>query len=179
MKFYASEGEIADVSYFKPERSSDIRGSFTKIFSNTDPASSVLETAEVFYSDSIKGALRGMHLQINESLNDRLITILSGRVFDVLLDLRKESPTFLKYKAFLLSPNLESTVYVPSGVAHGFQALEESRTLYVSSKIYSPINDSGIDANSFGIDWPIKKYIQSDRDKKLPSLQDWLSKVNP
>ena len=74
-----------------------------------------------------------------------------------------------------MSPKKTCSVYVPAGVAHGFQALEESQTLYISSKIYNPNLDTGVDALSLELDWPIKEVTRSARDQVLPSIQEWVS----
>ena len=172
-----SEGAIAGVQHFPSTSVEDLRGSFNKIYSFEWGSHSSHTVQEVFYSDSHPGVLRGMHLQIRESLNERIISVLSGKIFDVLLDLRVESPTFLSYQVSELSHDTLATVYVPAGVAHGFQALESSRTLYSSSKSHNPSNDVGVNALSFGVDWPIKSAILSSRDTNLPTISEWLSQI--
>jgi len=170
-----SEGEIAGVQHFSSKSAEDLRGSFHKLYSSEWGSHPLMTTQEIFYSDSRSGVLRGMHLQIRESLNDRIISVLSGKIFDVLLDLRVDSPTFLSYQISELSADHMTTIYVPAGVAHGFQALEQSRTLYSSSKSHNPLNDVGVNALSLGIDWPIKPEILSLRDANLPSISEWLN----
>ena len=170
-----SEGEIDGVQYFSGSPSLDERGSFIKVFSSDWPQAKSFQNSEVYYSDSHPGVLRGMHLQVGEASNERLITILSGKIFDVLLDLRPLSPTFLNFQQRILTPHDNFSVYVPEGIAHGFQAIEESRTMYISSKAHDAINDLGIDSLSFGINWPVNISTRSKRDLALPSLSSWLS----
>jgi dTDP-4-dehydrorhamnose 3,5-epimerase len=171
----AEEGEIFGVKYFSGKPIPDQRGSFTKIFCLDWNQELNFQVGEVFYSDSHPGVLRGMHLQVRDSSNDRIISVISGSIFDVLLDLRPSSSTYLQFQKRILSTTENFSVFVPKGVAHGFQALEQSRTLYVSSMPYNPTNDSGINPLSFGIDWPITDSILSDRDQGLPTLSKWLS----
>jgi dTDP-4-dehydrorhamnose 3,5-epimerase len=166
---------INGVEYFLPKYSEDDRGSFTKAYSALWSETPAQTAAEIFYSNSQKGVLRGMHLQVNESSNARIVSIISGSVLDVLIDLRPESETFLNINICALGTNSYSSVLVPNGVAHGFQAIEPSLTLYVSSSTYKFENDTGIDATSIGVNWPIESPLRSPRDQDLPTLQEWLS----
>ena len=166
---------IVGVEYFYPQINQDNRGSFTKAYSDLWSETLGERNAEVFYSHSVKGVIRGMHLQVKESSNERIISIISGSVFDVLIDLRPESKTFLNINVCQMSTDSYSTVKVPSGVAHGFQATEPCLTLYVSSTTYNFENDSGVDATSIGVKWPLDANTRSSRDKNLPSLEEWLS----
>jgi dTDP-4-dehydrorhamnose 3,5-epimerase len=170
----ASEGPIFGVTYLNSTTTEDERGSFTKVFSALDQNLSSFSAAEVFYSESRKGVIRGMHLQVNDSENERLILIASGLIQDVLLDLRPKSATYLNFQSKILSPRDTSTVYVPAGVAHGFLALEDSVTFYLSSKEYDQQSDKGIDSLSCGIHWNLNDAIRSPRDQTLPKLSDWI-----
>jgi dTDP-4-dehydrorhamnose 3,5-epimerase len=165
---------IEGVEYFRPKFSEDLRGSFTKVYSDLWSETHGTEAAEIFYSHSVSGVIRGMHLQINENANDRIISIVSGKIFDVLLDLRPESKTYLRSNICTLSADSYTSVKVPKGVAHGFQAIEPCLTFYVSSSTYKYENDSGIDATSIGIDWPLEPQLRSLRDSNLATLQEWL-----
>ena len=165
---------LEGVEYFRPKFSEDIRGRFTKVYSNLWSETPGIEAAEIFYSHSISGVIRGMHLQVNEDANDRIISVVSGKIFDVLLDLRPESKTYLRSSICTLSEDSYTSVKLPRGVAHGFQAIEPCLTLYVSSSTYKYENDSGIDATSIGIDWPLEAPLRSSRDSNLATLQEWL-----
>lgn len=170
------EGEIEGVIYHHGTTSVDLRGKFKKFYSENWKFAKNFSTSEVFLSTSLAGVLRGMHLQINDSANDRIVSVLQGEILDVLIDLRRDSPTFLKIQQMNMGADLDNTVFIPAGVAHGFQALMDSTTLYLSSKSYSAENDVGIDALSFGLNWPISNYIRSQRDLTLPPLEEWFTK---
>ena len=162
------------VSLIEGSRSTDSRGNFTKILAYDQLSvipGFILE--EVFISRTVKGALRGMHLQIEEASNWRVIQVLSGVAFDVLLDLRTEQPTYLSTQINILSGDNPQTLLVPPGVAHGFQAIEDTEMLYLTSHRYKPELDAGVNPLSIGVEWPLQVTAMSDRDKDLPSLEDY------
>ena len=154
----------------------DSRGDFVKTFSSAleDPEEDFV-IAEAFYSSTVEGAARGMHLQVGEAASNRLISCIQGRIFDVLIDLRTNSETFLQSETISLGPNGVQSIYVPAGIAHGFVALENSITHYISDKAHNPSLDKGVHLESLGIDLPFKDLIMSDRDKELPTLDFWLN----
>ena len=166
--------EIIGVTYFDAQRSQDSRGQFSKFYNKAWLDQDGYELGEAFYSDSITGVIRGIHLQVAEASGPRIVTILSGVILDVLIDLRPESETYLIVKTQVLTPEKVSSVYIPAGVAHGFQAIEDSRTLYLSQEVHNPSLDTGIDAFSIGVEWPIVNPIRSFRDENLPTLNEWL-----
>lgn len=162
------------VSLVAASRSTDSRGSFTKILKFEDSeAVPDFNLEEVFLSKSVKGALRGMHIQINEAANWRLIQVLQGKAFDVLLDLREDESTYQSSNINILSADTPQLLIVPPGVAHGFQALEDTEMLYLASHRYVPQLDIGVNPLSIGIDWPLEISAMSDRDKELPDLRDF------
>jgi dTDP-4-dehydrorhamnose 3,5-epimerase len=169
-----SHGEIEGVKYFSNDKALDHRGYFKKLFNSEWNGAELFPTAEVFVSNSLPGVIRGMHLQVGESANQRLISVVSGQVFDVLIDLRSSSSTFLKLQCKILDSDSDAMVFVPSGVAHGFQAISESTMLYLSSSVYNPEHDKGINVNSLAINWPLKNHIVSERDSNLTPLNVWL-----
>jgi dTDP-4-dehydrorhamnose 3,5-epimerase len=158
-----------------PHKKIDERGDFTKILSlNVTPE---LCIEEVFISKTKKGFVRGLHLQNGPSLNNRIISCLTGKVFDVLIDLRPDSSTFLNISSTELNSLLPIGLYVPSGVAHGFQSLEnDSQLIYFSDKAYNSNFDTGVAPIKSGIDWPIRVAGMSERDASLPSLNEYLSR---
>jgi len=169
--------EINRVTSFElPHRENDERGDFTKILSlNITPE---LHVAEVFLSKTKKGYVRGLHFQNGPYLNNRIISCLSGKVFDVLLDLRPGSSTFLNIYSVELNSLSPKGIYVPSGVAHGFQSLENnSQLIYFSDKSYNSNFDTGVAPMKSGINWPIKVKGMSERDASLPSLSEYLHKI--
>ena len=126
------------------------------------------------HSVSKKGVLRGMHFQV-KSAQAKLVWVAQGEVFDVVVDVRRDSPTYKKWIGFTLSAESPRQVYIPAGYAHGFCVLSDSATfLYKCSDYYSPGNEMGIAWNDpdIAIDWPIQNPILSDKDKNNPFLRD-------
>jgi len=129
-------------------------------------------------SFSTPNVLRGLHLQIAPSEQAKLVMVITGRVLDVVVDLRKGSPTFGKTFQVELNGQSKNMLYIPEGFAHGFAALEESCFLYKCSTEYNPKNETGIIWNDpdLNIDWKIRNPIVSDKDKQLPTLKELLVK---
>ena len=122
------------------------------------------------------GTLRGMHFQIPPAEQIKLVSVLRGRVLDVVVDVRRGSPTFGKHISTELSAESGRQLYVPAGFAHGFLTLEDDVTvMYKVSDFYAPAYDGGIrwDDPDVGIRWPIKDsdITLSDKDKRLPLLK--------
>ena len=155
----------------------DGRGSFRKTFTkDSQNQVGIFELAEIFYSVSKPGVFRGMHLQTKRSASLRCVTLISGQVQDVLLDLRQESKTYLQKVVFDWSDKDEiSSIIIPPGVAHGFLAIEESTLVYASNNHHDPSLDTGV--NPFSLDLPFLEQIQeiSDRDRSLPDISRWIS----
>ena len=163
------------VSLIDSFQSSDSRGSFLKILKYEE----ILEIPdfkleEVFFTTSVKGTIRGMHLQVDEASNWRFIQVLRGEAFDVLLDLRKEEQTLSQTQENLLSGDSPQTLVVPPGVAHGFQALTDVEILYLTSHRHDVALDKGVNPFSIGINWPLEVTSISARDLSLPSLKDFM-----
>ena len=126
------------------------------------------------HSISEKGVLRGLHYQINPG-QAKLVRVISGEVFDVMVDIRKESPTFGKWWSLNLSEANKLQVYIPVGFAHGFCTLSESaEVLYKCSDYYSPENERGIIWNDtdLAIEWPIMNPILSEKDSVYPRFKE-------
>lgn len=130
---------------------------------------------------SKKGALRGLHYQSMYS-QAKLVRVLRGKIFDVALDLRKQSPTFGKYFCQILSPEAYQSIYVPSGFAHGFISLEDDTIFsYLCSGKYDPKSAGGIFWNDpdLSIPWPLSEYgikevIATEKDLSWPSFNDFV-----
>jgi len=168
--------KILDAKILQINVQNDHRGSFVKTFSSAKEESiAEFKISEVFYSKTNAGAGRGMHLQTEGSASNRLISCLDGKIFDVLLDLRSNSPTYLQIDTLEMTPSYLNSIYVPAGVAHGFIAMENSTTHYLSDRGYQPDLDLGVNIFSLGIELPVKEIRMSERDKKLPSLEEWIS----
>jgi len=175
MSKFPQNAPVNGVKYFSATQFLDNRGSLTKTWSSEWDNDHAFSAKESFYSDSLTGVVRGMHLQIREAASSRYVTVLEGRILDVVVDLRPHSPTFLNCQSIEMDVVENCTVYVPSGVAHGFQALKNSRTLYLSGESHVASLDSGFDTDSFGFTWPIGNPIRSERDKALPPFTDWIT----
>lgn len=129
-------------------------------------------------SFSKKGVIRGLHFQLAPWQQAKLVSVLSGKVLDVVVDLRKNSPTFGHTHTVVLDSVKRNLLMVPDGFAHGFAALEESLFLYKTSNLYSREHECGIVWNDpqLNIQWPFENPIISEKDKKLPTLQELLGK---
>lgn len=158
----------------------DARGSFVKTF-RADVLRShgiTFSVREEFYSKSSRGVLRGMHFQRPPFEHQKLVTCLAGCVLDVLLDVRRGSPTYGEYRAIELSGDEPRSVFVPAGVAHGFLSLvDRSCVLYRTDREYSPHHDAGIRWDSFGFEWPElgAELVLSERDQGHPAMSDFKS----
>lgn len=155
----------------------DHRGTFVKTFNEFLFREQSLQTSfkESYYSKSMKGVVRGMHFQLPPFDHEKLVYLTSGRVLDVILDLRKLSPTCGRVASVELDSFSES-VYIPKGCAHGFITLsEEATVVYNVSTVYSPEHDSGIHWQSIPFKWPINDPIISDRDAHFIRLSDFTS----
>lgn len=131
---------------------------------------------EEFYSVSQKNVIRGLHVQTPPGATVKTVYCPHGQVFDVLVDLRKGSPTCGQFHAFILSPESANELYIPEGIAHGFCALSDTAVLvYRSSGEHDPHDDTGIRFDSVAIPWPAKNPIVSERDRALPSFADFRS----
>lgn len=162
----------------KPNIFRDERGCFTKHYHEKLFQRHGIKTSfrEQFYTVSHKDVLRGMHFQLPPHDYDKLVTCLSGRVLDVVLDLRKDSGTYGETESFDLSPETGSVLFIPAGMAHGFLSLEEnSGMLYSTSVVHMPDRDCGIRWDSFGFKWPCPEPIISDRDRSHPTFEQFKS----
>jgi dTDP-4-dehydrorhamnose 3,5-epimerase len=155
----------------------DERGRFVKLFNEVAGGDYIPEPfAEEFYSVSTSRVLRGLHFQVPPMDVTKLVTCLAGEVLDVVVDLRRGSPTYGQYEAKLLSEANRAMLFVPSGLAHGFYVTGESALLlYKVNKVYSPEHDSGIHWQSLPIPWPDADPVLSGRDQKFPTFQEYQS----
>jgi dTDP-4-dehydrorhamnose 3,5-epimerase len=154
----------------------DDRGFFSRFFCAED-------YKELGFSQSIKqinqsytrqkGSIRGMHFQNSPYTEKKIITCLKGKVFDVAVDMRTESPTYLHWHGEILSANKDSSFYIPDGFAHGFQTLTDScQLMYIHSEFYKPDSEGVLNAFDPKIDisWPLDVTEMSDRDRNTPLI---------
>jgi dTDP-4-dehydrorhamnose 3,5-epimerase len=145
----------------------DERGYFHQVVQD-----SVMEIAQINHSFSVKGVLRGMHFQKGQA---KYVYCPIGEVFDVVVDMRKDSPTYMQWKGYTLSGKNKNKLYIPEGYAHGFFVVSDTaHVVYAVSERYNPKLEAGFDAfdKDIKIDWPEKTVIQSFKDKKAPSFKE-------
>ncbi|MDI9358770.1 MAG: dTDP-4-dehydrorhamnose 3,5-epimerase [Phycisphaerales bacterium] len=122
-----------------------------------------------------KGSIRGMHYQNPPFAEIKMIRCLSGKIYDVVVDIRKHSPTFLQYIGVELSATSRQCLYIPEGFAHGFQTLEDdTETFYFVSQYYEPQSEAGLRYNdpTIGISWHLPVIDISDKDTAWPLIND-------
>jgi dTDP-4-dehydrorhamnose 3,5-epimerase len=129
-------------------------------------------------SFSRKNVVRGLHLQLAPHAQAKLVTVIKGKVLDVVVDLRPDSLTFLKVYYCVLEEKKHNMLMVPEGFAHGFAALEDTIFQYKCSDIYHKASETGIVWNDpkLNINWGIQEPIVSEKDKALPTLEEFLGK---
>jgi dTDP-4-dehydrorhamnose 3,5-epimerase len=153
----------------------DKRGYFLETYNKETFAKAGIKTP--FMQDNLsystKGVLRGLHFQSPPFAQAKLVSVISGRVLDVAVDLRKDSPTYGKYAKVLLDAEKRNMFLVPEGFAHGFLALEDSIFSYKCSNLYNKEAESGIIWNDseLAIDWDFSNPIVSEKDILLPSFK--------
>ena len=171
---------IPDVVIIEPKVHGDSRGYFVETF-RQDKLEEFLGYQINFCQDneskSSKGVLRGLHYQLPPHAQTKLVRVISGRVLDVAVDIRKNSPTFGKYVAVELSGENKKQLLIPRGFAHGFVVLEDDTVFaYKVDNYYSPECDRGIafDDKNLNIDWILKKeeLNLSPKDTKQPKLNE-------
>lgn len=167
---------ISGVAVIQAEPIADQRGSFARLYCEQELAPVLNGRGIVQINHSLTrqtGALRGLHFQYPPHAETKIVRCLRGRVFDVALDLRAGSPTFLNWYAEELSPENGKALVVPEGCAHGFQVLEaDSELLYLHTEFYKRGSEGGIrfDDPLVAIDWPLHVADLSARDAGHPLL---------
>ena len=167
--------EIAGAYLFEPAPYVDQRGFFSRTF-DADVVRSAGIDPDGFVQDSqsrsARGVVRGMHLRSGRG-EAKLVRCSYGRVFDVIVDLRPDSPTFRNQKHLELSDDKQVTLYVPAGCAHGFQALTDPADVsYRIDRAHDPAEDVAIafDDPELAIPWPLRPELLSQRDLQAPNL---------
>ena len=126
-------------------------------------------------SFSIKNVVRGLHFQNPPYAQGKLVRVIAGKVMDVVVDIRRNSPTFGQHAKFMLDSTLGNMLYVPPGFAHGFVALEDAVFSYKCTNLYNKVAESGIAWNdpTLNIDWEVSNPIISEKDIELPDFQNF------
>lgn len=170
--------DVLDVYILEPKKFGDHRGYFMESWSKK-----TMEEAGLFYDfvqdnqsfSAKKGTLRGLHFQKGDAAQAKLVRCVRGVVKDFAVDMRKGSPTYMKWVGVELSPENNRQLLIPRGFLHGFVTLtDDVEFLYKADNYYSPENDRGIRWNdpTIGVDWGIADPVTSDKDNTAPLLQD-------
>jgi dTDP-4-dehydrorhamnose 3,5-epimerase len=172
-----TEAKLSGAYIIEPERLEDERGFFARVFCQEEFKAHGLHLDVVQCNISFskkKGTLRGMHYQVSPFQEAKLVRCTKGSIYDVIIDLRPNSPTFRQWLATVLTAENERMVYVPVGFAHGFQSCEdESEIFYHMSEFYHPEAARGVrwDDPAFQISWPhVEQRVISARDRNCPDF---------
>jgi len=167
--------DIPDVILIEPQIFNDERGFFAETYKYPDFKQFGIDKriVQVNHSSSKKGVLRGLHFQKNPMAQGKFVITVVGEVFDVAVDIRKDSPYYGKWISKVLSSENRRMLYIPEGFAHGFCVLSDTaEVIYYCTNVYSSECDRGIVWNDPQLDiaWPIEKPILSKKDANLPIL---------
>lgn len=179
-RFEFKETTISGLIEVTPFNADDVRGCFTKDYSKEVFEANGIhhDLAEVFYTTSHKGVIRALHFQ-RVRQQPKLVRCIWGHVWDVVVDLRKDSPTYKKWLAFDLVGETHNEILVPAGCAHGYLVLEDSIVSYKCGEKFYGEYDDGIlwDDPDIGVEWPLEliggreNVILADKDKHLQSFR--------
>jgi len=175
---------ISGVCVIESSATQDERGIFSRLFCANELQPILGERKIVQINHSVTnriGAVRGMHYQLPPQAEMKIVRCLKGRVFDVAVDLRHNSPTFLQWISIELSPQNRRALVIPEGCAHGFQVLEaHSELLYLHTAFYTPSVEGGVrfDDARIGIAWPLDPVDVSVRDQRHSYLDENFMGIN-
>lgn len=170
--------DFKDVFVITKEPFEDERGKFMRTFCTKEfkeyglPIDLLQTNLSITYE---KDTIRGMHRQVGEGAEDKLVQCIKGAIYDVIIDLRKNSPTYKKYFGIELSEENNKMLLVPRGFAHGFLTLSKDvYVMYQVSNYYNPTSEKGVRWNdpAFGIKWPCKNPILSDKDTSWEDFKE-------
>lgn len=175
-----TEAPLQGVLIIEPRIINDPRGYFFESFNrkSLEEHGVSIDFVQDNQSMSRKGTLRGLHFQAPPHAQAKLVRVSQGRVLDVVVDIRKNSPTYGKYFSHLLSAENNLQLLIPEGFAHGFAALENDTVfLYKCSGFYNKDSEAGIfwADGDLDIDWGIENPIVSEKDQQLPAFADFAS----
>jgi dTDP-4-dehydrorhamnose 3,5-epimerase len=175
MAFRFEPQAIPDVVLVQPTRHADQRGYFEETYRRSAfrEAGIVADFVQDNFARSTRGVLRGLHYQLPPAAQAKLVSVASGRVFDVAVDLRARSPTFGRWVGCTLDAEKRALLWIPEGFAHGYVVLSETAdVMYKVTAEYSTALDRGVrwDDPAIGIEWPIRDPIVSEKDGKQPTL---------
>lgn len=178
-KFEIKNTSLKDAVLIVPFSVDDNRGNFTKDFFRKFYIENNLDSdlSETFYAKNFKAnTIRGMHFA-TKNPQAKIVKCITGEIFDVIVDIRKDSPTYLKWEGFYLSEDNNMSLYVPKGFAHGYLTIKPGIVSYKCCGDYDPSYDTGIKYTdkTFSIKWPISDFtsiIISEKDNNLKSYDE-------
>ena len=173
--------EIPDVILIKPKVFEDERGYFMETYKKSDFEKAGIkgDFVQDNHSRSRYGVLRGLHFQKEPYAQAKIVRCVRGVIYDVAVDLRRNSPTFGKYVSVILSEYNKYMLYIPRGFAHGFLVLSDvAEVVYKVDNEYAPEYEGGVIWNDpdLNIPWPIDNPILSEKDKKWPTLKELIER---
>ncbi len=178
-KLLFTETPLRGVYVIEPNAFVDHRGFFARMFCSEELKEHGLkyDLVQANHSGSRrKGTIRGMHYQLPPHAETKIVKCVKGRVYDVVIDVRKNSPTFLQWYGIELNMENKKQLYIPEGFAHGFQALEDdAEIIYLVTAFYTMEFERGVRFNdaAIGIEWPLKEnIIISEKDNNIPLIDD-------
>jgi dTDP-4-dehydrorhamnose 3,5-epimerase len=177
MPFRFIPTELPGVVVIEPEVFPDGRGFFMETYKKSDflAAGLLMDFVQENQSKSVKGTLRGLHLQRPPRAQGKLVRVLDGEIFDVAADIRPDSPTFGRWVSVSLSAENRRSVYIPAGYAHGFCVVSsDAQVVYKTTEEYAPELEWGVrwDDPLLEIPWPVSTPRLSERDSMWPTLAD-------
>ncbi|MFK7679147.1 dTDP-4-dehydrorhamnose 3,5-epimerase [Priestia sp. 179-F W1.4 NHS] len=170
--------KFEDAILIEPKVFGDHRGFFTESYNKEMFQQNGIDMDFIQDNHSLSqqpGTLRGMHYQLNDKAQTKLVRVTRGAIYDVIVDIRKGSPTYGEWQGFILSADNKRQLLVPKGFAHGFCTIvENTEVQYKVDELYSPEHDRGIAWNdpALNIDWPFNNPVLSDKDTKHPTLAE-------
>ena len=170
--------EIEGVCIIEPDCFGDARGWFMETYN--EAKFHELGIDNVFVQDNmsfsaVKGTLRGLHCQVNPTAQSKLLTCVHGEIMDVAVDIRKGSPTYMKWTSVILSGENKKSFFIPKGCLHGFVTLtDDVEVMYKVDEFYCPEDDRSVKFNDpeIGVEWGIDNPILSKKDISAPLLKD-------
>ncbi|MDU9689543.1 dTDP-4-dehydrorhamnose 3,5-epimerase [Priestia aryabhattai] len=170
--------KFEDAVLIEPKVFGDHRGFFTESYNKEMFQQNGIDMDFIQDNHSLSqqpGTLRGMHYQLNDKAQTKLVRVTRGAIYDVIVDIRKGSPTYGEWQGFILSADNKRQLLVPKGFAHGFCTIvENTEVQYKVDELYSPEHDRGIAWNdpALNIDWPFNNPVLSNKDTKHPTLAE-------
>lgn len=177
MPFSFTKLPLEGLVLVEPKLYTDGRGFFLESYKESEFAAAGIDGRFVQDNHSLsrKNVLRGLHFQRAPKAQGKLVRVIKGTVWDVAVDIRKESPTFKRWHGIELSAENGLMLYIPPGFAHGFLALsDEVHLIYKCTEEYDAALDAGVRWNDpdLAVDWPVKEPVLSPKDEELPKLKE-------